>query len=95
MGNTDVFPEKCPKQAFSQRYIPDRWASIHMSLCPAAPPPPAKGHVLQYVLRSFFHLISILCRCSSYEAISFISRVCFSTEIHPGKHYTAPLGPHS
>lgn len=40
MGNTDVFPEKCPKQAFSQRYIPDRWASIHMSLCPAAPPPP-------------------------------------------------------
>lgn len=54
MGNTDVFPEKCPKQAFSQRYIPDRWASIHMSLCPAAPPPPPRAMCFNMCSGLFF-----------------------------------------
>lgn len=75
------------------RYIPDRWASVHINLCPAAPPPPPPCFNVAVphtdLLRSFSHLSTILCRCSSYKTISFTSRVCFSAEIRPGVLYTA------
>lgn len=32
---------------FSHRHVPERYASTHMSLCPAAPPPPRSSHGLQ------------------------------------------------
>lgn len=78
------------------RYIPDRWASIHMSLCPAPPAPTMCFHVNvlhKDVLKSFSHLGSTRCRCSSYKTISFTSQVCVSKEIHPGMCYTASLHP--